>query len=446
MAEASAAGAARQAWDVGALLLATGDLLQARFGAVTVRGELSGLTRAASGHCYFALKDMAGAGALLRCAMFRRAAVAAGLRRRRTASRSRCAAACRCTSRAANCSWWSSRCSALGAGALYEQFLRLKARLEAAGLFDAVAQARHRRLAVDAGHRHLHRGGRAARRAGRAGAARAACARGRSTRARCRAPTRPPRWWRRCSWRRRGARSTRCCWCAAAARWRTCGPSTTSAGARHRGVADPGGLRRRPRDRRDAGRPGRRPARATPTAAAELAAPVRAEALARLDALAERLQRRVHHWSDTQAQRLDALALRLGGPARALARAAPGADGARRAPAPGAARMRGRCGARPGAARRAPACAPCSASANARRSCCRPRRSAWRRWTRSACWRAAMPGWPMRRAGRCRRCSRRQPGARLEAVLGRRLGAGRGAGGAAAGSRGAVRRHRRDAL
>ncbi len=58
---------------------------------------------------------------------------------------------------------------------------------------------------------------------------------------------------------------------------------------------------------------------ATPTAAAELAAPARAEALARLDALAERLQRRVHHWGDTQAQRLDALALRLGGPARALA-------------------------------------------------------------------------------------------------------------------------------
>jgi exodeoxyribonuclease VII large subunit len=58
---------------------------------------------------------------------------------------------------------------------------------------------------------------------------------------------------------------------------------------------------------------------ATPTAAAELAAPARAEALSRLDALAERLQRCMHHWSDTQAQRLDALALRLGGPARALA-------------------------------------------------------------------------------------------------------------------------------
>jgi exodeoxyribonuclease VII large subunit len=59
---------------VAALLLATGDALAARFGAVSVRGELSGFNRAASGHCYFALKDADGAPALLRCAMFRRAA------------------------------------------------------------------------------------------------------------------------------------------------------------------------------------------------------------------------------------------------------------------------------------------------------------------------------------------------------------------------------------
>ena len=40
---------------------------------VAVRGEISGFSRAASGHCYFALKDADG-GAALRCAMFRRAA------------------------------------------------------------------------------------------------------------------------------------------------------------------------------------------------------------------------------------------------------------------------------------------------------------------------------------------------------------------------------------
>jgi hypothetical protein len=69
-----APAAARLPWGVAALLLATGDALAARFGAVAVRGELSGFNRAASGHCYFALKDADGAPALLRCAMFRRAA------------------------------------------------------------------------------------------------------------------------------------------------------------------------------------------------------------------------------------------------------------------------------------------------------------------------------------------------------------------------------------
>mgnify|MGYP003348268564 FL=1 len=74
MFDAPAAPPARPSWTVSALLLATADALAARFGAVAVRGELSGFNRAASGHCYFALKDADGAPALLRCAMFRRAA------------------------------------------------------------------------------------------------------------------------------------------------------------------------------------------------------------------------------------------------------------------------------------------------------------------------------------------------------------------------------------
>ena len=65
---------ARQVWGVAALLLAAGDALAARLGAVAVRGEISGFSRAASGHCYLSLKDAGGAPALLRCAMFRRAA------------------------------------------------------------------------------------------------------------------------------------------------------------------------------------------------------------------------------------------------------------------------------------------------------------------------------------------------------------------------------------
>ena len=59
---------------VAELLLAASDALQVRLGAVSVRGEVSGFTRAASGHCYFTLKDADGANAVLRCAMFRRAA------------------------------------------------------------------------------------------------------------------------------------------------------------------------------------------------------------------------------------------------------------------------------------------------------------------------------------------------------------------------------------
>ena len=60
---------ARPVWAVGALVHAVADALQARFNPVAVRGEVSGFSRAASGHCYFTLKDDAGQ---LRCALFRR--------------------------------------------------------------------------------------------------------------------------------------------------------------------------------------------------------------------------------------------------------------------------------------------------------------------------------------------------------------------------------------
>ncbi|WP_395055163.1 exodeoxyribonuclease VII large subunit [Polaromonas sp.] len=58
-------------WPVGSLLRAIADSLEARFNPVAVQGELSGFSRAASGHCYFSLKDAQGQ---IRCAMFRRAA------------------------------------------------------------------------------------------------------------------------------------------------------------------------------------------------------------------------------------------------------------------------------------------------------------------------------------------------------------------------------------
>jgi exodeoxyribonuclease VII large subunit len=58
----------------------------------------------------------------------------------------------------------------------------------------------------------------------------------------------------------------------------------------------------------------------TPTAAAELATPLRTDELARLQALQDRLLRAAHRRVDTQAQRLDRLALQMGRPARLLSR------------------------------------------------------------------------------------------------------------------------------
>ena len=60
-----------RAWTVSALCRAVADSLDAQFNPVAVRGEISGFSRAASGHCYFSIKDDTGQ---IRCAMFRRAA------------------------------------------------------------------------------------------------------------------------------------------------------------------------------------------------------------------------------------------------------------------------------------------------------------------------------------------------------------------------------------
>ena len=123
-------------WGVSALLTALSDALQARFPVIAVQGELSGFTRAASGHCYFSLKDAEGQPAMLRCAMFRRAAslvdfaprdgMTVELRGRLDLYGPR-----------GELQFIVEAMRRSGEGALYEQFLRLKARLEAQGLFDA---------------------------------------------------------------------------------------------------------------------------------------------------------------------------------------------------------------------------------------------------------------------------------------------------------------------
>ena len=130
------AAPARLVWSVAALVQAVADALAARFGACAVRGEVSGFSRAASGHCYFTLKDASGGAALLRCAMFRRAAALLDfvpqdgqlveLRGRLGVYEAR-----------GELQLVVESMQRAGAGALFEQFLKLKARLEADGLFDA---------------------------------------------------------------------------------------------------------------------------------------------------------------------------------------------------------------------------------------------------------------------------------------------------------------------
>lgn len=122
-------------WSVSALVQAVGDTLAARFATCVVRGELSGFMRAASGHAYFTLKDEHGQAAL-RCAMFRRAFASVDfqpgdgmlveVRGQLAVYEAR-----------GELQVVVDGMRQAGAGALYEQFLRLKARLEAQGLFDA---------------------------------------------------------------------------------------------------------------------------------------------------------------------------------------------------------------------------------------------------------------------------------------------------------------------
>ncbi|WP_152668549.1 exodeoxyribonuclease VII large subunit [Comamonas sp. E6] len=119
-------------WEVGALCHAIGDALQARFNPVAVRGELSGFSRAASGHCYFNLKDASGQ---IRCAMFRRAAEQVGFSPRDgelVEVRGRLGV----YEQRGDLQLVVESMQRAGQGALFEQFLRLKARLESEGLFD----------------------------------------------------------------------------------------------------------------------------------------------------------------------------------------------------------------------------------------------------------------------------------------------------------------------
>jgi exodeoxyribonuclease VII large subunit len=134
--DALATGRSPAVWGVADLVREVGDLLVRRFNVCVIRGEVSGFSRAASGHCYFNLKDAEGGQALVRCAMFRRAASLLAfqptdgqlveIRGRLGVYEPR-----------GELQVVVEAMQTAGAGALYEQFLRTKARLEAQGLFDS---------------------------------------------------------------------------------------------------------------------------------------------------------------------------------------------------------------------------------------------------------------------------------------------------------------------
>ncbi|QTX22109.1 exodeoxyribonuclease VII large subunit [Comamonas aquatica] len=134
----SAATATSRVWEVGALCRAIADSLEARFNPVSVRGEITGFSRAGSGHCYFSIKDVAGQ---LRCAMFRRAASALDFLPR-DGELVEVRGKLGVYEQRGELQLIVDSLQRAGQGALFEQFLRVKAQLEAEGLFDA-ARKRH---------------------------------------------------------------------------------------------------------------------------------------------------------------------------------------------------------------------------------------------------------------------------------------------------------------
>lgn len=133
MAESVSLGLTPRIWQVGALCRAIADALDARFNPITVAGEIAGFTRAASGHCYFSLKDDTGQ---IRCAMFRRAASLLDFPVRdgdRVEVRGRVGV----YEARGELQLIVESMRPAGQGTLFEQFFKLKAKLEQEGLFDA---------------------------------------------------------------------------------------------------------------------------------------------------------------------------------------------------------------------------------------------------------------------------------------------------------------------
>ncbi len=303
-------------WAVGALCRMIAQVLNARLNPVAVRGEISGFSRASSGHCYFTLKDDHGQ---IRCAMFRRAAsqlrhpVKDGDQVELTGQLSVYEAR-------GDLQLVVESLRPIGQGALLEAFLRLKARLEGEGLFDAARKREPSSLP---------------RVVGIVTSAQAAALQDVLTALRRRAPhvrvvvspalvqgvgapaslcTALERLYQRTDIDTillvRGGGSMEDLWAfndEQLARQVVRSPVPLIAGIGHETdftIAEFCADVRAP----------------TPTAAAELCATQRTDLLDELEGLALRLQQRLLHKLDTQAQRVDSLQHRLGRPAERLQR------------------------------------------------------------------------------------------------------------------------------
>ncbi|MBW8904705.1 MAG: exodeoxyribonuclease VII large subunit [Betaproteobacteria bacterium] len=121
---------------VSELLRSVRDTLERRFPLLWVRGELSNLNHAASGHCYFTLKDRA---AQVDCVMYRSRAQAfdASLREGMQVEAQVLISLYEPRGRF---QLTVENLRPAGLGPLYERFLRLKEKLEREGVFEAAAK------------------------------------------------------------------------------------------------------------------------------------------------------------------------------------------------------------------------------------------------------------------------------------------------------------------
>ena len=128
--------AQRPVVSVSELLRSVRDTLERRFPLLWVRGELSNLNYAASGHCYFTLKDR---GAQVDCVMYRSRAQAfdASLREGMQVEAQVLVSLYEPRGRF---QLTVENLRPAGLGPLYERFLRLKEKLEREGVFDPAAK------------------------------------------------------------------------------------------------------------------------------------------------------------------------------------------------------------------------------------------------------------------------------------------------------------------